>query len=86
MYALFSYDPGEEGYTVDEESGLTFLSLRINENLRILNKGGSRGEGEEGDLWWVAENKQKQRGLVPCTLLGVSRGRCACEGLLLLCW
>lgn len=80
VYALFSYAPDEEGYTVDEESGLPFLPLQMNESLRVLSKGGGHGEEEEEegevDLWWVAENKQKQKGLVPCTLLGVSEGVC----------
>ena len=79
VYALFGYAPDKEGYTVDEESGLPFLSLQMNESLRVLSKGRGHGEEEEGevDLWWVAENKQKQKGLVPCTLLGVSKGvRC----------
>ena len=78
VYALFSYAPDSEGHTVDEESGLPFLSLCMNETLRVLSKGGSQEEEEEEDLWWVAENKQKQRGLVPCTLLGVSGGVHVC--------
>ena len=54
---------------MDEETGLPYLKLKENDKLRVISKGGDQEREEE--LWWIAETKEKHRGLVPCTLLGV---------------
>ena len=70
VYALFDYEPHEEdGYDIDGETGLPFLPLIQNDALKIISKGGEQEREEE--FWWVAENRLYQKGLVPCTLLGV---------------
>ena len=55
---------------MDEETSLPYLKLKENEKLKIVGKGGDQEREEE--LWWIAETKERNRGLVPCTLLGVS--------------
>jgi hypothetical protein len=76
VYALFEYDPREEDNTVDEETSLPYLKLKENEKLKIVGKGGDQEREEE--LWWIAETKERNRGLVPCTLLG-SYPKCVTE-------